>query len=127
MVKQVICPRCEINWMSEKEEYCDVCKAQMGKESPIVLFNNIDDDIIEDDFVDSKIDRELLLGEEEEIQDELIEKEDLNDEESEDIAVDDEEDLDSEEDIPDEIKGAFGDDEDEEEIETEVEDLDDDF
>ena len=41
--------------------------------------------------------------------------------------VEEEEELDSEEDIPDEIKGAFGEEEEEETIETEVDDLDDDF
>ena len=127
MVKRVICPRCEINWMLEKEEYCDVCKAQLGKESPIVLFDNIEDDIIEEDFVDAKRDRELLLGEEEEIKDEFANDEDDDEADSEDMPIDEEEDIDAEEDIPDEIKGAFGEEEEEEEIEAEVDDLDDDF
>lgn len=113
--------------MLEKEEYCDVCKAQLGKESPIVLFDNIEDDIIEEDFVDAKRDRELLLGEEEEIKDEFTIDEDDDDADSEDMPIDEEEDIDAEEDIPDEIKGAFGEEEEEEEIEAEVDDLDDDF
>ena len=29
MAKYVLCPRCELNYILEEEEYCDVCKAQM--------------------------------------------------------------------------------------------------
>ena len=30
MAKFVKCPRCELNYIREDEEYCDVCKAELG-------------------------------------------------------------------------------------------------
>ena len=32
MGKYVKCPRCELNWILEENEYCDVCKAELGVE-----------------------------------------------------------------------------------------------
>lgn len=29
MAKYKRCPRCELNWIPEEEEYCDVCKAEL--------------------------------------------------------------------------------------------------
>ena len=30
MAKYILCPRCELNYIEESEEYCTVCKAEMG-------------------------------------------------------------------------------------------------
>lgn len=30
MGKYIKCPRCELNWITEEQEYCDVCKAEMN-------------------------------------------------------------------------------------------------
>ena len=99
MGAKVICPRCEINWMDNGEKYCNVCKAQLGKASPIVLFGDIDDELLDSEYenMDGEVDRERLLGE-------------------------DEDEMEIEGDIPEEIKDEFGDgDEDIEEIEVEEE------
>ena len=36
------CPRCDMNWILEDEELCDVCKAELGYESKIKLINDED-------------------------------------------------------------------------------------
>ncbi len=38
------CPRCDINWIKDDEELCEVCKAELGIESKITL---LDDDLAE--------------------------------------------------------------------------------
>ncbi len=45
MGKYKKCPRCELNWIVDEEELCEVCKAEMGKASKISLLED-DDDII---------------------------------------------------------------------------------
>ena len=42
MAKYVLCPRCELNYMAEGEEYCDICKAEL-KLGPSLVFA-VDDD-----------------------------------------------------------------------------------
>lgn len=42
MAKYVKCPRCDLNYMLEGEQYCDVCKAQL-KIGPSLLFGDEDD------------------------------------------------------------------------------------
>ena len=37
MAKYVLCPRCELNYMPEGDEYCDVCKAEL-KKGPQLVF-----------------------------------------------------------------------------------------
>ncbi|MBR2871612.1 MAG: carboxypeptidase-like regulatory domain-containing protein, partial [Clostridia bacterium] len=37
MPKYVLCPRCELNYIQEGEEYCDVCKAEL-KKGPQLVF-----------------------------------------------------------------------------------------
>ena len=37
MAKYVLCPRCELNYMQEGEDYCDVCKAEL-KLGPQLIF-----------------------------------------------------------------------------------------
>lgn len=37
MGKYVKCPRCELNWILEENEYCDVCKAELGVEGFTLL------------------------------------------------------------------------------------------
>ena len=62
MVAYIKCPRCDLNYISEEQEYCDVCKAEL-KKGPKLLFANDDDEEIDttipdasflDDFDDSE-------------------------------------------------------------------------
>ena len=46
MPRYVKCPRCDLNYMLDTEEYCDVCKAEL-KKGPQLIFA-IDDE--EDDI-----------------------------------------------------------------------------
>ena len=126
MGEKVICPRCEINWMDNGEKYCNVCKAQLGKASPIVLFGDIDDELLDSEYenMDGEVDRERLLGEDEEgktfVENITDTEEDIENDESE--IEEDEDEMEIEGDIPEEIKDEFGDgDEDIEEIEVEEE------
>lgn len=43
MAKYVLCPRCELNYMADTEEYCDVCKAEL-KLGPSLVFAEDDED-----------------------------------------------------------------------------------
>ncbi len=45
MGKYKKCPRCELNYILQDEDMCDVCKSELGLDSKIVLL----DDIIDDD------------------------------------------------------------------------------
>lgn len=45
MGKYKKCPRCELNYILQEEEMCDICKAELGLDTKIVLL----DDIIDDD------------------------------------------------------------------------------
>ena len=45
MGKYKKCPRCDLNYILQDEDMCDVCKSELGLESKIVLL----DDIIDDD------------------------------------------------------------------------------
>lgn len=45
MGKYKKCPRCELNYILQDEDMCDVCKAELGLESKLVLL----DDIIDED------------------------------------------------------------------------------
>ena len=38
MAKYTLCPRCELNYILEGEEYCDVCKAEL-KIGPQLMFS----------------------------------------------------------------------------------------
>ena len=44
MPKYVKCPRCDLNYMLEGEEYCDVCKAELKKAPPLVFAVDDDDE-----------------------------------------------------------------------------------
>ena len=44
MGKYKKCPRCELNYMLQEEEMCDICKAELGLDSRIVLLDDIIDD-----------------------------------------------------------------------------------
>ena len=35
MAKFKKCPRCELNWIKEDEEFCEVCRAQLNNEVDI--------------------------------------------------------------------------------------------
>ena len=37
------CPRCEMNWIPEEEELCEVCKAELGIKSTITLLEDDDE------------------------------------------------------------------------------------
>ncbi len=43
MAKYKKCPRCELNWIAIEEELCEVCKAELGKESKISLLEEDDE------------------------------------------------------------------------------------
>lgn len=45
MGKYMKCPRCELNWILETDEYCDVCKAEMGMEG-FTLLEDEEEDIL---------------------------------------------------------------------------------
>ena len=44
MPKYVLCPRCELNYILEGEEYCDVCKAELKKGPQLVFAVDEDDE-----------------------------------------------------------------------------------
>ena len=44
-IRYIKCPRCDLNYIPDTEEVCDVCKAELGYDTKIVLL----DDIIDDD------------------------------------------------------------------------------
>ena len=46
MGKYIKCPRCELNWIKEEDEYCDVCKAEMGVEGFTLLEDDEEDEMI---------------------------------------------------------------------------------
>ena len=46
MGKYIKCPRCELNWIKEEEEYCDVCKAELGMEGFSLLEDDEEDEMI---------------------------------------------------------------------------------
>lgn len=43
MAKYKKCPRCELNYIPQDEEMCDVCKAELGLDTSIVLLDDIID------------------------------------------------------------------------------------
>ena len=43
-IKYIKCPRCELNYIPDTEEMCDICKAELGLETDIVLLDDIIDD-----------------------------------------------------------------------------------
>ena len=45
MGKYKKCPRCDLNYILQEEDMCEICKAELGLDSRIVLL----DDIIDDD------------------------------------------------------------------------------
>ncbi len=46
MAGYVKCPRCDLNYISEEQEFCDVCKAEL-KKGPKLLFANDDEEDID--------------------------------------------------------------------------------
>ena len=135
MVKYVKCPRCELNYIdSEKQEYCDVCIAEMkGKKLQFA-------DLEEEDFeeLDAELETEelcpvcgvnrLRAGEktceacrqQQEYEDEEVDIE--NDEEWKNYLEEDDGDLTVDEDLQEEIEEEFADDGEDEEYE-EVDDF----
>ena len=45
MAKYKKCERCELNWIHVEEDLCEVCKAELGKESKIQLIDEDDENI----------------------------------------------------------------------------------
>ncbi len=134
MGKYKKCPRCDLNYILSEEEMCDVCKAELGLESKIVLL----DDIMEEEdalklcpvchtayiSIDEKMCESCLANEKQ--------NEEINDDENDDswrsfLDDDDTKDADEEQvDIPleDLDKEFDGEDDEEEEEVYEEEDLD---
>ncbi len=46
MAAYIKCPRCDLNYISEEQEFCDVCKAEL-KKGPKLLFANDDEEEID--------------------------------------------------------------------------------
>ena len=94
MVKYIKCPRCELNYIdSEKQEYCDVCIAELkGKKLQFA-------DLEEEDF--EELDAELEEEEEENTDDDFFndELDSLSDLEDDDFDDDEEDDEDDEDDF----------------------------
>ncbi len=44
MGKYKKCPRCELNYILETEDMCDICKAELGYKTDLVLLDDIIDD-----------------------------------------------------------------------------------
>ena len=45
MAKYKKCERCELNWIPVEADLCEVCKAELGKESSIQLIDEDDESI----------------------------------------------------------------------------------
>ena len=45
MGKYKKCPRCELNWIPNEEELCEVCKVELGKASKLSLLEDEDDEM----------------------------------------------------------------------------------
>lgn len=43
----IICPRCELNYIQQKEKFCQICKAEMGLVDPSILIADIEDEDVE--------------------------------------------------------------------------------
>lgn len=43
----IICPRCELNYIQQKDKYCQICKAEMGLVDPSILIADIEDEEVE--------------------------------------------------------------------------------
>jgi hypothetical protein len=43
------CPRCELNWIKDEDEYCDVCKTELRLKGGIVLIEDDEDEILEEE------------------------------------------------------------------------------
>ena len=46
----VLCPRCELNYIEEEEEYCKICKAEMGLIDPSEVFMPEDEEVGENNL-----------------------------------------------------------------------------
>ena len=138
MVKYIKCPRCELNYIdSEKQEYCDVCLAELQGSKLKFADLDEDDDLEKTElcpvcgvnymrFGDKMCDECRKNSEYEE--DEILEPDE--DDEWRNYLDDDAEDLVLEEEplgLPVELAAEFEDDFDDEEIETEPEEIADDF
>ena len=133
MGKYKKCPRCELNYILDSEEMCDICKAELGLETDIVLL----DDIIDDDepLKLCPICKAAYIGLDEDMCENCLAQESRQEElgeESDDwreyLDDDDTKDADEEGDIPlDELDKEFGDEEDEEEEFEDEENMDLDF
>lgn len=139
MGKYKKCPRCELNYIPQDEEMCDVCKSELGMKTDIVLL----DDIIDDDepLKLCPVCKTAYIGLDEEMCENCLSHEKEMEEPNEDnddwrSFLDDEDTKDAEEDdiiSLDELEADedFGDDdddfEDEENSEVELDDYPDDF
>jgi hypothetical protein len=97
----VLCPRCELNYIEEEEEYCKICKAELGLIDPSTVFMPEDDDVSEGklcpickiNYIED--DEEMCLmckrEKEEKIAAEKAEEESINNWRDEEVPTDDEE------------------------------------
>ncbi|MCM1289726.1 MAG: hypothetical protein NC132_04370 [Corallococcus sp.] len=139
MAKYKKCPRCDLNYIPAEEEMCDVCKAELGLATNIVLL----DDIIDEDepLKLCPVCKTAYIGMDEEMCENCLSRDketvEVNDDDNDDwrtyLDDDDTKDADEEDIISlDELEADedFGDDddfEDEENLEVELDDYPDDF
>lgn len=143
MAKYVLCPRCELNYMQDGEQYCDVCKAEL-KMGPQLIFTEDEDEASGEKLC--PVCKRNLIGEDEEMCEQCREEHKYDNEpDSVDLDSDDEWRNyldDDEKDLPDDEDGVisfsqladeeksdelFKDDDEEEEEEEYVDDEPDDF
>ena len=86
MAKYVLCPRCELNYMQEGEEYCDVCKAEL-KLGPQLVFA-IDEDEADMGEKLCPYCKRAYIAEDEEMCEQCREERKYMDEPSDDIDID---------------------------------------
>jgi len=86
MAKYVLCPRCELNYMLDTEEYCDVCKAEL-KIGPSLVFA-IDEDEAEAGEKLCPICKRAYISEDEDMCEQCREDKKYSDIEPDDIDID---------------------------------------
>ena len=125
----ILCPRCELNYIQEDEEYCKICKAELGLIDPNEVFLPEDDEVSEgklcpicrNNYIegDEEMCQMCKREKEEKIAAEKAEEESINNWRDEEAIVDDDDDFNYDVDPND----FLGDEEEEEEEEEEDEDL----
>ncbi len=133
MGKYKKCPRCELNYILQDEEMCDICKSELGMETKIMLLDDIIDD--EEPLKLCPVCKTNYIGMDEKMCESCFQHEtqeediDADSDDWRSYLDDDADEVADEGDIPlEELEEEFGSDddfEDEENMETELDDFDD--